>query len=138
MGGASVGMQLHRMISDEFGWRGEFQVTESLQMCAADRAVKQDVTNAYSCGREAVRLALAGEGGVMVTIERTSKPGAPLEIQHGTAPLSEVANHERPMPANFFTKDGMNVSSKFLDYAKPLIGDLPEYASLTIKRAKAR
>lgn len=137
MGGASVGMQLHRMICDEFGWRGEFQVTESLQMCAADRAVKQDITNAYACGREAVRLALAGEGGVMVTIERTSKPGDPLEIEHGTVPLSEVANHERPMPANFFTKDGMNVSRKFLDYAKPLIGEVPEYASLTIKRAKA-
>ena len=39
MGGTSIAMILHRMISEEFGWRGEFQVTESLLMCAADRAV---------------------------------------------------------------------------------------------------
>ncbi len=138
MGGASVGMQLHRMIADEFGWRGEFQVTESLQMCAADRGVKQDVDIAYACGREAVRLAQQGEGGVMVTIDRTSKLGEKYASTFGTSPLREVANHERPMPANYFTKDGMNVSRKFLDYAHPLIGDLPEHASLTIKRAKAR
>ncbi len=136
MGGASVGMQLHRMIADEFGWRGEFQVTESLQMCAADRGVKQDVDTAYACGREAVRLTQQGEGGVMVTIERTSKPGEPFASTFGTIPLREVANHERPMPANFFTKDGMNVTQKFLDYARPLIGEMPEYASLTMKKAQ--
>ena len=58
MGGASVGMRLHAMVSDSFGWRGEFQVTESLPMCAIDRAVESDLIEAYECGREgAVRLA---------------------------------------------------------------------------------
>jgi len=57
MGGTSAAMMLHRMLSNAFGWRGEFQVTESLQMCAADRAVKLDFDEAYQCGREAVRLA---------------------------------------------------------------------------------
>lgn len=32
MGGTSAAMMLHRMLSSAFGWRGEFQVTESLQM----------------------------------------------------------------------------------------------------------
>ena len=57
-------MMLHRMLSNAFGWRGEFQVTESLQMGAADRAVKLDYDEAYACGREAVRLATSGAGGV--------------------------------------------------------------------------
>src|SRR4029450_11398435 len=56
MGGTSAAMMLHRMLTNTFGWRGEFQVTESLQMCAADRAVKLDIDEAYNCGREAVRL----------------------------------------------------------------------------------
>ena len=73
MGGTSAAMMLHRIISDRFGWRGEFQVTESLQMCAADRAVKLDIDEAYGCGREAVRLAEQGVAGVMVTIERASQ-----------------------------------------------------------------
>lgn len=136
MGGASVGMILHQIVSNEFGWRGEFQVTESLQMCAADRAVKLDIKEAVACGREAVRLALKGETGVMVTIERTSKRGEPYASGFGTIPLCDVANHERPMPDNYISKDGMDVTRAFLDYAQPLIGELPEYTSLKIKRAR--
>ncbi len=136
MGGTSAAMILHRIISDKFGWRGEFQVTESLQMCAADRAVKLDIDEAYGCGREAVRLAERGIAGVMVTIERTSKPGEPYGSQFGTIPLREVANAARPMPDKFIRRDGMFVTKAFLDYAQPLVGELPAYADLTIKRAK--
>ena len=57
MAGTSVAFQLHRMVGKQFGWRGEFQVTESLCMCAIDRAVKQDLREAYQCGAQAARLA---------------------------------------------------------------------------------
>ena len=46
MGGTSAAMMLHRMIHAEFGWRGEFQVCESLQMCAADRVCPGDLEEA--------------------------------------------------------------------------------------------
>lgn len=138
MGGASVGMVLHRIICNEFGWRGEFQVTESLQMCAADRATKLDFAEARACGREAVRLALNGQGGVMVTLERASRRGEPYACAFGTMPLSEVANHERAMPDRYLAKSGMDVTPAFLDYVRPLVGELPEYASLAIKRARPR
>lgn len=136
MGGTSAAMMLHRMIGDEFGWRGEFQVTESLQMCAADRAVKLDIDEAFGCGREAVRLAEAGTSGVMVTIERTSKRGEPYTSGFGTIELGKVANEERPMPKKFISKDGLFVTKAFLDYANPLIGEMPEYFSLDSKKAK--
>jgi len=136
MGGTSVAMVLHRIISQRFGWRGEFQVTESLLMCAADRAVKLDIDEAYGCGREAVRLAEKGVEGVMVTIERVSKPGVVYRSRFGTIPLCDVANAARPMPDKFIRRDGMFVTKAFLDYARPLLGELPAYADLTIKRAK--
>ena len=136
MGGTSAAMILHRIISDRSGWRGEFQVTESLQMCGADRAVKLDIDEAYGCGREAVRLAEQGTSGVMVTIERESKPGEPYRSRFGTIPLREVANAARPMPDKFIRRDGMFVTKAFLDYAQPLVGELPTYANLTIKRTK--
>jgi 6-phosphofructokinase 1 len=136
MGGTSAAMLLHRIISDRFGWRGEFQVTESLQMCGADRAVKLDIDEAYGCGREAVRLAEQGIGGVMVTIERDSKHGEAYRSRYGTIPLRDVANAARPMPDKFIRRDGMFVTKAFLDYAQPLVGELPTYASLTIKRTK--
>jgi len=136
MGGTSAAMMLHTMIGDEFGWRGEFQVTESLQMCAADRAVKLDIDEAFGCGVEAVRLAGEGTSGVMVTIERTSKRGEPYASGFGTIELGKVANEERPLPAKFITKDGMSVTRSFLDYARPLIGELPEYFRVETRRAK--
>ena len=72
MGGTSAAMMLHRMIHATYGWRGEFQVCESLQMCAADRADAGDVEEAYACGRRAVELAAEGTSGVMVSIVRNS------------------------------------------------------------------
>ncbi|MDB5347387.1 MAG: phosphofructokinase [Schlesneria sp.] len=137
MGGTSAAMMLHRMIADEFGWRGEFQVTESLPMCAADRGCKLDFDEAFACGKQAVKLAARGEGGVMVTMKRTNKASEPYAIDFGTISLSEVANHERPMPDNFITKDGFGVTKAFLDYAAPLVGPLPSYSSLAAKKAKA-
>lgn len=137
MGGTSAAMILHRILSNEFGWRGEFQVTESLQMCATDRAVKLDLKEAYGCGKNAVQLAARGIGDVMVTIERESKQGEPYKSGFGTASLSDVANHERPMPGKYIRKDGLFVTKAFLDYARPLVGELPEFARLAIKRAKS-
>jgi 6-phosphofructokinase 1 len=128
MGGASVGLNLHRMISQEFGFRGEFQITESLIMSDFVNAVDLDLDEAYHAGKEAVRLAEKGESGYMVTIERVSND--PYESRFGKALLNEVAVHARPMPLDYFNADGNFVSPAFLDYIRPLIGKLPEFARL--------
>ena len=136
MGGTSAAMMLHRMISTEFGWRGEFQVPESLQMCAADRAVKLDIDEAFGCGQRAVKLAESGTSGVMVTLNRTSKPGEPYASDFGTIELSKVAVDARPMPSKFITKDGLFVTKAFMDYIQPLVGEMPEYFALDRTAAK--
>ena len=71
----------------------------------------------------------------MVTMKRRNPPREKYEIDFGTISLSEVANHERPMPDNFITPDGFGVTEAFLDYISPLIGELPKYTSLAAKRA---
>ena len=128
MGGASVGMQLHRMVSNSFGWRGEFQITESLPMCAIDRAVESDLTEAYDCGREAARLAGEGATGVMVAIVRESDH--PYRSSLGTAPLEDVAVRAKPMPDAMINQAGNFPSDAFLEYLRPLVGEMPEYAEL--------
>ena len=122
MGGTSVAIQLHRMLREETGFRGEFQITESLIMCAADRAVQRDIDEAFACGEEAVRLA------VMVTIEPDSTD--PNRSVFGTAPLSEVAVNAKEMPRDFINERGNFVTEKFYNYMKPLIADLPHYVEL--------
>lgn len=128
MGGTSAAMVLHQIISDEFGWRGEFQITESLQMCAADRGLALDFNEAETCGRIAVERAVTGRSGEMVTLERECDD--PYRITYESASLASVANHERPLPDEFIATGGMNVTAAFGRYIGPLVGDLPEYARL--------
>jgi ATP-dependent phosphofructokinase / diphosphate-dependent phosphofructokinase len=128
MGGASVALSLHRMITSEFGYRGEFQITESLIMSDFVRSSPVDTDEAYKCGVEAVRLAGEGESGVMVSIKRISDD--PYAIEFGTALLQDVAVSAKPMPPEFFNSDGNHVSPLFLRYMKPLAGDLPEFVKL--------
>jgi 6-phosphofructokinase len=128
MGGSSVALSLHRMITGEFGYRGEFQITESLIMSDFVRASKIDLDEAYQCGIEAVKLAEKGESGVMVCIKRISDN--PYTIEFGNVPLKEVAVSAKPMSADFFNAEGNHVSPKFIDYIKPLAGELPEFVQL--------
>jgi ATP-dependent phosphofructokinase / diphosphate-dependent phosphofructokinase len=128
MGGTSVAMNLHRMISEEFGLRGEFQITESLIMCDFVRASVVDLEEAFQCGTEAVRLAVKGETGVMVCINRVSNE--PYSINFGKVLLNEVAVAAKPMPMDFFNKEGNHVSRSFLEYMKPLAGEIPDFVRL--------
>ncbi|MBN1501564.1 MAG: diphosphate--fructose-6-phosphate 1-phosphotransferase [Spirochaetes bacterium] len=130
MGGSSAALSIHKMIYDEFKFRGEFQITESLIMCAADRAVISDIEESFNCGIEAVRLAEKKESGFMITIERLSS--SPYKIKFGKTPLSKVAVNAKPMPEKYFNESGNYVSTEFIeDYMKPLLPPLPDYTVLT-------
>jgi 6-phosphofructokinase len=128
MGGSSVAISLHRMIADEFGYRGEFQITESLIMSDFIRSSPVDQDEAYRCGAEAVKLAGEGESGVMVSIKRISNN--PYTIELSKVPLKEVAVSAKPMPAEYFNSEGNHVSPAFVEYMKPLAGELPEFIRL--------
>jgi len=128
MGGTSAAMSLHRMISEEFGFRGEFQVTESLPMCAADRVVQQDIDEAYLCGQKAVEQAAKGITGVMITLVRES--GKAYVCTTGTVPLTDVAVKAKPMPDAYINAEGNFVTEAFCDYLQPLIGEMPKFVAL--------
>ena len=128
MGGTSAAINLHRMITEEFGFRGEFQITESLIMSDFVRARQNDMKEAFNCGVRAVRLAEEDHSGYMVTMERVSNN--PYKIEYGKVPLKDVAVAARPMPADYFNSEGNFVSEKFIDYMKPLAGELPGFVRL--------
>jgi 6-phosphofructokinase 1 len=132
-GGSSVALNLHKMISEEFKLRGEFQITESLIMSAKDRQVQLDDDEAYRCGIEAVKLAEKGESDYMVTLERVSNN--PYRINYGKVLLSDVAAKTKPMPLDYFNANG-NVNDKFLEYIRPLVGELPKFVELEKKFIK--
>ncbi len=127
MAGTGAALHLHRLLAEYTGFRGEFQIPESLPMCAADRVSELDRKEAAACGREAVRLALAGASGLMVGMAR--RPGA-YAVEYTTVPLQEVARRTKPMPNEYLADHRRDVSPEFLAYVRPLIGELPEHESL--------
>lgn len=130
MAGTSAALVLHGILagSGDTKLRGEFQVTESLPMCAMDRASKVDLEEAFGAGLRGVVLAEGGASGVMVTIQRSST--RPYSASYGSIPLEEVATRTKPMPDEFIAPQGNDITPAFIEYARPLVGDLPEYASL--------
>ena len=133
MGGTGAALNLHKIIAAETGYRGEFQITESLPMCAIDRASVVDLKEAYECGVKAIALANKGLTGVMVSIKRLSS--TPYKVEYVTVPLKEVAVKAKPMESKYISADGNFVTKEFINYAAPLIGGLNCFSVL--KRLKA-
>jgi 6-phosphofructokinase 1 len=128
MGGVSAAMSLHRLMHEHTGYRGEFQITESIPMCAADRVSDTDREEAYGCGREAMRLAAGGHSGVMITIQRVQYD--PYAYEFGTEPLSEVARRTHRLPGEFYDPEVKQATDAFRRYAAPLVGEIPAFATL--------
>lgn len=83
-------------------------------------------------GAAAVRHASEGTSDQMVTLVRVSN--SPYQCEMDLAPLSAVANSERPVPAEYINKAGNDITPAFIEYALPLIGGpLPRYARLKMQ-----
>ena len=115
---------LAALVRERLGHKFHWAVADYLQRSARHIASATDVEQAYAVGRHGVELALAGRGGVMATIERRSD--APYQWELGTAPLAEVANVERAVPAEFISADGFGITPAARRYLAPLIvGEAP-------------
>jgi 6-phosphofructokinase len=84
------------------------------QQAAMHFASQRDVCDAMAVGRAAVKAAVQGLSGFMVTL--LEEEGAT-----GLAELRSVANVERQVPKEWLNSKGNFVTADFLDYARPLI-----------------
>ena len=122
-----VASSLASLIKAELGLKYHYAIADYLMRSARHVASATDVDQAYAVGKAAVEYAIAGKSGVMVTIDRQSD--APYTWTLGEAPLSEVANVEKPMPADYISEDGFHITDACRRYMAPLIaGEAhPEY-----------
>ena len=89
------------------------------QRAAAHCGSKTDNNEAFLCGQTAVRAAVEGETGKMVSLIRSESGTYQCEI--GLAPLNEVANGVKTIPENWIEEEGFDVNYQFYKYALPLI-----------------
>jgi len=124
------------MIQAELKVRVRFDKPGTIQRMSLPYGSKVDQKEAYGCGIHAVRLALTGQSGVMVAMERFTRRDTACRvptyrIRYGAIPLKAVAGQEKKMPAEFINREGNFVTPAFRRYALPLIGNgLPQYAFL--------
>ena len=125
------------LISTRFGYRCHWAVPDYLQRSARHIASETDLHQAYAVGRAAVEFAVAGKSALMPAIRRISD--APYRWDIIAASLSEVANQERLLPADFISADGFGVTGAARRYLAPLIvgeayppfkNGLPDYVKL--------
>jgi len=88
-----------------------------------------DKEEARSIGAFAVKSAVEGKSGFMVSIRRITDNPYKFELE--LVPLEKVANVEKKFPLEWINERGNGIKKEFIDYCMPLIGDpLPEYISL--------
>lgn len=117
-----------RVRADTFGY---------VQRCWPDPS-PIDMVEARRCGRYATQLALAGTTSGSIIIKRCDAQTDAVKERAGTqnylsdfgcVDLSAVAAKTRIMPAEFIAGHN-NISRAFLDYCRPLVGNLPGFERL--------
>jgi len=118
---------LAALVRDELKLKYHYAIADYLQRSARHIASRVDVEQAYAVGKAAVELALRGMNSVMPAIVR--KSDRPYRWTVGTAPLDQVANHEKMMPRSYISRDGFGITAAARRYLAPLIQgeDYPPY-----------
>jgi ATP-dependent phosphofructokinase / diphosphate-dependent phosphofructokinase len=125
------------LISAKLGCKCHWAVADYLQRSARHIASETDVEQAYAVGRAAVEFAIAGKSAAMAAIRRLSD--SPYRWDIIEAPLSAVANQEKPLPPEFISADGFGITEAARRYLAPLIvgeayppfkDGLPDYVTL--------
>lgn len=87
-----------------------------------------DREEAINAGIFAVQAATEGKSGFMVGLERVSN--MPYSCHMKLVPLENVSNVEKKLSDIYISDKGNDISPDYLDYIRPLVGDLPQYAEL--------
>lgn len=116
--------KITRVRADTFGY-----LQRSFPGIISDRDSKE----ARAVGIAAVKEAMRGTPDGSITLRR--RPTMKYQVYLKRVPLENVARETRAMPPRFINKTANNVTGTFLDYARPIVGELPRIARLAGKKA---
>jgi 6-phosphofructokinase 1 len=128
--GHGVGTRLADRVTTRLGLTARCNRPGTIQRVSSAHLSLADIEEAEAVGRAAVHQVVSKDDGYMITLVRV--PGPRYACITGIAPLRDVANAERCLPAEYLTADGTNITPAFRDYALPLLGDpLPPVARMS-------
>ena len=121
---------LVRLVEKRLNLPARAEKPGSLQRSSWLAQSSTDLTEAREAGRSAVKLALSGASGRMVTIDRTSNE--PYSTRMSSVDIGLIANKQRLLPREYLDAPGTGNTDAFRQYALPLLGPepFPEFARL--------
>lgn len=98
-----------------------------------------DRDEAVLTGREALKAAMEGVGGVMAGLIRDHTEDGSYQVHVERIPIKEVMMHERTVPERYMNPRGNDVTQEFVDWCRPLIGpELREFIDFHDEREKLK
>ena len=117
LGGAADFLKL--LIQERLKLKTRTNRAGTAQRNAMHFASLTDRDESYMCGQMAVRYAIDGVTGQMVSLVRESND--PYLCKTGLADLDEVANGEKKVPRAWINERGNFPTQELIDYVRPLI-----------------
>lgn len=94
-----------------------------LQRCAMHCASDIDLKEAFNVGYEALKFAVKGNSGYMVTMQRESNN--PYKISYALVEADKIANNIKYFPKDLINNEGNHIKEEALEYFLPLISGEP-------------
>jgi 6-phosphofructokinase 1 len=119
-----VADMLKVVIEKEAGIKARWNKLGTQQRSAMHFASLTDINEAYMCGKAAVKAAISGVNGKMITLVR--EKGVKYKCTTGFAELKDVANGEKKVPKEYINEKGNHITEACRKYIGPLIkGEAP-------------
>ena len=121
-----VGQYLAGIVGQQLNIRCRSEKPGLLGRSSMLHVSSRDLEDAELVGRGGVRALLAGHSEKMVSLRPLQDAG---DARYDLVPLDAVAEKHRPIPATWLAETSTAVKEGFLEYVRPLIGDLLPYQS---------
>ena len=116
---SGAGKVLEELVKEKIGCKVRSMELSLTQRCAGHILSKTDIDESLAVGEGAVDAALAGNTGIMMTIDRVD--GSEYSSKIGYADISKIANEVRGVPREFINENGNGITEAGLEYLRPLI-----------------
>lgn len=110
------GKYLEKLVKDKLGIKVRSVELNVLQRASSLTLSLADVCDAENVGREAVKIAIDGDTGCMIAINRDENDNFSYE----TVNVSKICNKEKNFPIEWI-KDKNNIADDFIKYITPII-----------------
>ncbi len=121
---SGTGKALELAVKEKIGCKVRSVELNILQRCASHVASKTDLDESVMVGSAAVKAAVEGTTGKMMTYVRTSDD--PYKVECSSEDIQKIANMVREVPREFINERGNNVTDKCLKYIAPLTYGEPD------------